>query len=177
MNFKRDDVLKAMHKDNIAFSDLYKDIRLDLYKMAYYIVGNSELAEDIVSDTIVDAYKGIYKLKCEDNFEPWILKILTAKCKRSFKEKYNSFSIFNPKAKAIDSFDIAGANALSDCYELTDIHAALLKLPKEDRIIIYLCVIQGYKSSEVSKVLSMNPNTIRSRLNRALKKMKHDLEV
>ena len=36
--------------------------------MALYILGNSELAKDIVSETIIDALKGIKKLKSADAF-------------------------------------------------------------------------------------------------------------
>ena len=51
---------------------IYIDINNDLYKMALYILGNSELAKDIVSETIIDALKGIKKLKSADAFESWI---------------------------------------------------------------------------------------------------------
>ena len=43
-------------------------------------------------------------------------------------------------------------------------------------MIVSLCVVEGYKSNEV-EILSMNPSTVRSRLNRSLKKMKEYLEV
>ena len=44
-------------------------------------------------------------------------------------------------------------------------------------MIVSLCVVEGYKSNEVAEILSMNPSTVRSRLNRSLKKMKEYLEV
>ena len=59
----------------------------------------------------------------------------------------------------------------------TDVKIALSKLNTEDRMIVSLCVVEGYKSNEVAEILSMNPSTVRSRLNRSLKKMKEYLEV
>ena len=63
MNFNRKDVLAATKGNMQAFEQIYIDINNDLYKMALYILGNSELAKDIVSETIIDALKGIKKLK------------------------------------------------------------------------------------------------------------------
>ena len=42
---------------------------------------------------------------------------------------------------------------------------------------VSLCVVEGYKSHEVGKILSMNPSTVRTRLNRGLEKMREYLEV
>ena len=75
MNFNRKDVLAATKGNMQAFEQIYIDINNDLYKMALYILGNSELAKDIVSETIIDALKGIKKLKSADAFESWILKV------------------------------------------------------------------------------------------------------
>lgn len=99
MNFNRKDVLAATKGNMQAFEQIYIDINNDLYKMALYILGNSELAKDIVSETIIDALKGIKKLKSADAFESWILKILTNKCKQKLNYKYNKFNVFNPNIK------------------------------------------------------------------------------
>ena len=40
-------------------------------------MGDVLLAQEVVSDTVLDALTGITKLKNPDSFEPWILKILT----------------------------------------------------------------------------------------------------
>lgn len=177
MKFDKSDVLNATKNDKEAFANLYDSIYIDLFKMAFYIMGNRELAEDVVSETVLDAYKGISNLKDADNFENWILKILTNKCKKSLKIKYDKFSVFNSKARNIDDYELAGGDNLSSPEDRTDISYALEKLPAQDRIIISLCIIEGYKSNEVAQLLSMKPTTVRSRLNRGLAKMKNYLEV
>mgnify|MGYP000287943859 FL=1 len=57
MNFNRKDVLAATKGNMQAFEQIYIDINNDLYKMALYILGNSELAKDIVSETIIECIK------------------------------------------------------------------------------------------------------------------------
>ena len=140
MKYNQNDVSLAIKRDRKAFENIYIDINNDLYKMALYMLGNSELAKEVVSDTVMDVMVGICKLKSPERFEKWVLKILTNKCKRKIKDKYN-------------------------------------KLNTKDRMIVSLCVVEGYKSSEVAEILSMNSSTVRSRLNRSLKKMREYLEV
>lgn len=177
MKFERNDLLLAMKNDNVAFENIYKSIYADLYKMAYYIMGNGELAKDIVGETVLDAYAGITKLRDASKFEPWILKILTNKCNCKIKEKYEKFSVFHPQARNIDDLELKAEKPFSEKEEKTDVQIALSKLSREDKLIVTLCVVEGYKSHEVAKILSMNPSTVRSKLNRALKKMKKYLEV
>lgn len=177
MKFDKNDVFMAMNNDKDAFANLYKAICTDLYKMAFYIMGNGTLAEDIVSETVLDAYKGISGLKDSSKFEPWILKILTTKCKKSLKSKYSGFSIFSPNARNVEDYHLTSPDDVSARDQRTDLQRALNKLSPKDRAIISLCIVEGYQSNEVAQILSMNPSTVRSRLNRGLAKMKNDLEV
>lgn len=177
MNYNERDVQNAINNDKIAFEKLYRDINMDLYKMALYMLGDSEIASEVVSDTVIDALVGITKLKDVTRFESWILKILTNKCKRKMKEKYNRFSVFNPNAQDFDDNISQVSSQERDFDTKTDVQIALSKLKQKDRMIVTLCVVEGYKSHEVAAIMSMNPSTIRSRLNRSLAKMREYLEV
>ena len=55
MNYKEKDVINAIQQDKIAFENLYRDINTDLYKMALYMLGNHQIAEETVSETVLDA--------------------------------------------------------------------------------------------------------------------------
>lgn len=172
MTYRKDLVEKAIHGDKEAFSILYDEIYNDLYKMAVYMTGNATTAEDIVSDTIVDAYKGIEKLKECERFEGWVLKILSRKAKRHFKRSYNSFSIYNPKAVDIEDVNIK-VNCDNDLR--IDILNAMSKLKPIEKSIVTLCVIEGYSSKDVGNFFDLNPNTVRSKLNRSLEKIKQSM--
>lgn len=177
MNYNKNDLILAMNGDKDAFENLYKSIYMDLYKMSFYILGNCEIAKDTVGDTVLDAYVGISKLKDADNFDKWIMKILTVKCKKVIKDKYEKFSLFNPNVGTIDDYQLCEIGVADNNEEKTDIQIAISKLKKEERIIISLCVVQGYKSQEVAEIMGLNASTVRSKLNRGLAKIKKYLEV
>jgi RNA polymerase sigma-70 factor (ECF subfamily) len=176
MTYDKENLAKAITGDQNAFSKIYEAIYSDLYRLALYMCGNTGFAEDIVSETILDAYKGIHNLKSAENFEPWILKILSAKVKRSFKKNYNSFSIHNPMARSVDETELTSPDLSEEGIHRTDLLNAMSSLKAIDRMIISLCVVQEYTSGEAAEILSMNASSLRSRLNRSLKKLKKELE-
>ena len=176
MKYEMTDVINArLHKDS-GFEKLYISIYEDLYKMAFYIMGNKECAEDVVSETIIDAYNSISGLRDENKFEQWIIRILTVKCKRKFKEKYNKITVYNPQVSDLSEMEMNDEKSEKG-FEHTAVRLALDKLSRDEKIIVTLSVVEGYQSKEIGKILSMNASTVRSKLNRSLKKMKIYLEV
>ncbi len=60
--------------------------------------------------------------------------------------------------------------------DIMDLKQAFTVLDPIQRQIVLLCVVEGYKSREVAQMLSSTPGTVRSKLARALKKMREELE-
>lgn len=77
-------IKKAKSGDTEAFAELYRSIYADLYRFALYTLKNPADAEDAVSETVMDAFTSIRKLRSETAFKAWIFKILSVKCKQRF---------------------------------------------------------------------------------------------
>ena len=137
------------------FIELYTGIYKDLYRYALYILCNKEDAEDAVSEAVVDAYAEFDKLRDKAAFRSWIFKILSIKCKRKIRGYVNRDDELDETVDAKvfkEAEDIAG---------------------KVDT----LSVIAGYEGEEVSKIMDMNHNTVRTIKSRALEKMRKLLSV
>jgi len=165
----------AKKSDAHAFALLYELVYEDLYRMAYYTLGNEWDAKDVVSDTVIDAYEGISKLKDETAFRAWIFKILSNKCKRKIKNYIDS-------RENIESYDSEGSQEIpaNDNLENKVLNQEVVKkafeqINAEERLIVTMVVYGGYNSTEIGKILFMNKNTVRSKYNRALDKMKEYL--
>ena len=90
-------------------------------------------------------------------------------------EKYDKVTIQNPKVIQFD--ELTGVEGKTDNKEeKIDLERAMSILNKTDRMIVTLCIIEGYKSEEVGKILHIKSSTIRSKLNRSLNKLKKYLE-
>jgi len=69
------------------FLELYQTVYGDLYRLAYYYMGNGEDAEDAVQDTVLTAYEHFGSLKKEESFRFWIFRILVNRCKKNLKKR------------------------------------------------------------------------------------------
>lgn len=148
--------------DNIdLFTQLYESVYIDLYHFALYMLKSQQDAEDAVQDCVMSAYEQFTKLRNIAAFRPWIFKILTNQCKRKMRRYYQ------PTVALYDEIPYKD----QDHDQNTDLKNALLTLSDEDRMIVLLSIYAGYTSLEIAGILKKNPNTVRSRLSRALLKM------
>lgn len=147
------------------FADLYGKFYKDMYRFALYTLGHKQDAEDVVSETVIDAYKGFSRLRNKESFRPWIFKILTVKCKRKLKGYIHRTVELPP--------DLSGESSMEK--DLL-VRQEFFRLSEEERLIISMHIFGGYSSKETGRILHMNHNTIRSRESRALEKMRAGLE-
>lgn len=159
----------AKSGDADAFAELYRGIYLDLYRFALYTLRSPADAEDAVSETVIDAFTSIQKLRSEESFKAWIFKILSAKCKRRMKYLQPLSDEFPEKIPDEDSSE--------NLAELIDVRNYFFQLKDEERLIISMHIFAGYTSQEIAKLLHLNPNTVRSKESRALKKLSKQLDV
>ena len=158
---------KAKQGDAKAFADLYAQYAQKLYATAFYLLGRKEDAEDIVMDTVADAFAQIRSLRNADAFGGWIFRILMNKLKRKRKE----YAL----ACEEELFDTLPAEAGEPSAEHAALRQAVAQLPQQDREIVLLGVLGGYESAEIAQILGMNANTVRSRRMRTLAKLREML--
>lgn len=161
MNTMTELVRQAQQGDTHAFALLYESVYKDLYRFAVYTLHHTQDAEDAVSETVLDAFAQIHTLRDAAAFKAWIFRILTAKCSRRIRQYINAPAELDESLGSTDS----------DMFEQTDIRRAFASLEDEDRLIISMNIFAGYSSQETGELLNMNPNTVRSRQSRALKKL------
>ena len=155
--------LKAKQGDRDAFAALYALCSNKLYSTALYMLGRREDAEDLVMETVTDAFRGISRLRDPALFEGWIFQILMNKIKRK-RKSYLSESV---ELSEINSPNVSGPDETS-----VFVRQAMKKLKQEDQVILILSIVDGYQSDEIGKILGMTPNTVRSRQKRSLEKLK-----
>ena len=160
-------VKKAKHGDREAFAELYSSVSRKLYSTAFYLLGRKEDAEDLVMDTVTDAFRTISLLRDDSAFERWILRILINKAKKKRGNYIN-------EPVELDESLISEAKNFNEDQMI--IWKAMEKLSSVDKEILILGIVDGYHSEEISKILKMNTNTVRSRRKRALEKIKNILE-
>lgn len=175
MEYQKELVEKAQKGSYYAFSQLYEEIYLDLFKMAYYTLGNRMDAEDVVAEAVIDAWKSIGRLRAAEAFGSWMLRILMRKCKgklREYIKHKNQVDIETVDEKEWCEYDCTDEREMG-----YDIEQAFRVLEHQERMIVSLSFWSGYNSTQIGEMLQMNPSTVRSKLKRSLEKMRDRLEV
>ncbi len=157
-----EDVKLARNGDTTAFSRLYSTIYKDLYRIALYSLRNSHDACDAVSDTVLDAFCSIGKLKDEKAFRLWIMRILSAKIKRKQREYF---------ADTVELTEDVEPAVEFNC-EISELKHAMNSLEPQSRLILSMSVLEGYTSGEISEICGIKANTVRTLLARTKKKLR-----
>lgn len=159
-------IIKAKSGDKEAFAKLYMLYKDRLYRYAFYKLGNEYDAMDALSLCITHAFKSISTLKNENAFSAWIFKIMHFACCSVLSDR-NKHSGNVSIDEISESAFCESDNSLS-----VEIKQALETLSDEEKEIVLLCVIAGYKSREIAQILGSKPSTVRSTLSRSLKKLR-----
>lgn len=159
-------VKKAQNGDAQAYGKLYEFYADDMYRFAFYYTSSSFLAQEAVSDAVLCAFEKIGQLKKPESFKSWLFKILFVNCTKKQKEK----------SKAKTFVPLSEASSLStmpkDYIANLELQKAMEALSEEERQIVVLSFALDYSSDEISKMLALKPGTVRSKLSRAVAKMR-----
>lgn len=164
-------VLLARNGDTAAFCKLYELYYKDMYRFAYYTLGNEQDVEDVISETVLDAFSGIRNLKKPESFKAWIFRILSIKCKRQMAVYVSHRENIKP-AVSEDSFTTEDHPYARNL----DVQAAFSALNETEKLIVSLMVFAGYNSRETAKILNSREGTVRSAKSRAFAKMSNYLK-
>ncbi len=165
MNDFSTDVKLARGGDSAAFARLYSLVYKDLYHIALYSLRSSHDACDVVSDTVLDAFTTIGKLKDEKAFRGWIMKILSAKIKRKQREYFANTAELKDEELPEEEFG----------YENVELREAVGRLDPQSRLILSMSALEGYTGDEIAQICGMNPATVRSRLSRIKERLRLEL--
>ncbi len=140
----------------------------NFYRLAYSYVQNEEDALDIVQDSIQKAMLS-NTLKDEKAIKSWFYKIIVH-TSLDFLRKRNKLTVVDDTTIQLHS------RGVSDQYEDIDLHRALNKLSPDYRSVIVLRYFEDLKIEEVAEILDLNINTIKSRIYKALKLLRIQMD-
>ena len=158
--------MKASEKEALVHECLVKNYE-KYYRMAYSYVFCEQDAMDIVQE---GAYRAILKsdlLKQPEYVDTWICKIVINEALRFLKKNKLAFV-------DMESLPEQGKE---DHVEDIDLQRALDKLDEQERAIVVCRYFEEEKLENIGKTMNLNVNTVKSRLYRAMDKLKKYMET
>lgn len=147
---------RAKLRDADAFTQLMQSHMQTMYKTARAILYNEEDAADAISETILTCWEKIGQLKQESYFKTWMTRILINKCNDLIRKQEN----------LLLTEEIPDIPAREKGYENMEWNEALNMLDEKYRLAIILYYVDGFRTSEISEILSITDSAVRSRLAR-----------
>jgi len=149
------------------FQALCQSLRPDLVRFAFWLSRDQALAEDLVQETMLRAWKARNSLKDESAAKPWFLTIVRREYARSFERK---------RLVTVDVDELIAKEepmlAVSQDQELAELRAALFKLPEEYREPLVMQVLMGYSTAEIAAELELSSAAVLTRLFRGRKQLR-----
>ena len=149
------------------FQALCQSLRPDLLRFAFWLARDRALAEDVVQETMIRAWKAQDSLLDEGAAKPWFLTIIRREYARSFERK---------RFVTVDVEELIAKEepmlAAADDQELTELRAAIFKLPGEYREPLVMQVLMGYSTAEIAAELGLSNAAVLTRLFRARKQLR-----
>ncbi|MEU8264887.1 RNA polymerase sigma factor [Micromonospora sp. NPDC048999] len=163
--------------DRSLFTVLYDRHGAALYRYAYGRVG-ADAVDDVVSETFLVAFRRRHRYDpARPDARPWLFGILTKEIshyRRRERAHYRAMARCDPNDVAPDPAERAVAGAAA--YALrAPLARALTDLPARDRDVLLLIAWGGLSYEETAQAIGIPVGTVRSRLNRARRKVSNAL--
>jgi len=146
------------------FQALCQSLRPDLLRFAFWLSRDRAVAEDVVQETMLRAWKARDSLLEQGAAKPWFLTIIRREYARTFERK---------RFITVDVDDLVAREepmlAAADDQEISELRAALFKLPDDYREPLVLQVLMGYTTAEIAAELELSTAAVLTRLFRARK--------
>ena len=169
-------VARAQTGDFLAFEELVRRFRNDVFRLAYYFVREREEAWDLSQEVFIKVHRSLGRFRGEANFKTWLLRITANQCKDYLKKRRLPTVAFDDRVRAEWPSGHLGPRRALEAQEIGEaIEAALQKLPHKHRTAFVLREFEGLTYEEMAQVMQCSLGTVMSRLHHARKKMQRAL--
>ncbi|NQW17548.1 MAG: sigma-70 family RNA polymerase sigma factor [Chloroflexi bacterium] len=158
-----------------AFKGIVEQYGDLMYGTALMMTRDRMLAEDIVQDALILAWKSIRKFEPGTNLKAWLMTILVNRVKSIMRRRrpteISSTEYYEEPYSSFNSLD-----AVITAEDADRIRSALSELPFEPRQAVVLRFYAEMSVPEIARTLGWKEGTVKSRLHRALRQLQGILE-
>jgi len=142
----------------------------DMYRYAAWLSRDPAIAEDVVQEAMLRAWKSLDALREEEAAKQWVLTIVRRENARYFERK---------RLETVDIDNLTPSQsamlAESSDTDLDDVREAIYRLDDDYREPLVLQVLMGHSTKEIAEMMDIKPGAVLTRLHRARIKLKQEI--
>jgi RNA polymerase sigma-70 factor (ECF subfamily) len=156
----------AKRGDMRACEFIYRKYHTQAFTVAIRICNNRELAQDVTQEAFINAFKRMHQYRGDSPFWGWLRRVVVNHAISALRKL--------PRHDAVELEDYMSPRkgdqeGVGQCM---DLEQALAQLNNEDRVVVWLHDVEGYKHLEIAKLVGKTESYSKTRLNRARAKLR-----
>lgn len=162
---------RVAQRDQAAFRTLYELFARRVYAFVLHRCRQEALAEEVVSDTLLQVWKAPESFRGESAFSTWLLGVARFKMLERLRQR-------GPEADDVDELDEnllveeTGPDDVAAMRQRSEgVRECLELLPTEQRECIHLAYYEGWTLDEIGAQMGLKKETVGTRLFYARKKI------
>lgn len=166
---------RARDGDLEAYAELVKRYEEVAFRVAWLICRSASDAEDATQEAFIKAYRAIDRLRVDASFRPWLLQIVANEARNRVRA-----AVRRTRYETLAATAAAGAVPSAEAEAVDAVHrdklrAAIDRLPDRERLIVACRYLLELSEAETAAVAGIPKGTAKSRLARAIDRMREDL--
>lgn len=165
-------IRRAQAGDNDAYTTLVRQHEEAVFRLAYLIVGDADDAADVAQEAFIRAYRHLGRFDTSRPLRPWLLHMAAnlARNRRRTLGRYGAMlgRVFMLAPRVAPSAEAENTQA----QQSEALWQAIRRLDQRDQEVIYLRYMLELSVEETAQVLDVRPGTVKSRLSRALDRLR-----
>ena len=153
------------------FDQLVAVYHADMFRYAAWLCRDRSIAEEVVQEALLRAWKSLESLRDENAAKHWLLTIVRRENARYFERR-------RLETVDIDSLTAAQAALIAESpdQKLADMREAIFELDDDYREPLVLQVLMGYSTREIAEMMGLKQGAVLTRLHRARHKLMGSME-
>jgi RNA polymerase sigma-70 factor (ECF subfamily) len=152
------------------FAGLCEELRPDLFRFAFWLARDRQVAEDVVQESLLRAWKSRDRLDDSAALRPWLLTIVRREHARLYERK---------RFETVQVDELVDREspelAVMEEREVLDMRRAILRLEDDYREPLVMQVLMGQTTQEIANELGLTQGAVLTRLFRARQKLRREL--
>jgi RNA polymerase sigma-70 factor (ECF subfamily) len=178
-------VRRARARDDTAFRTIMERHNRRLYRIARGILRNDSEAEDVVQEAYVDAFTHLDGFRGDSSLATWLTRIVMNEALGRLRRQRPSVDLDILESRRVEAriipFPQAAASGdpertMAQREILRLVERATDNLPDKFRIVFIARVIEGMSVEETADLLGLRPETVKTRLHRARRLVREQLD-
>ena len=169
---ERELIARARAGEPAAERALYEAHVDRVYRLAYRLAGDDDLARDFTQETFIRAFERLHTFRGDSQLSTWLHAIATSVALNGLR-KVKRFR--QRETDLDDAGHVAGGPRLAEPDLKRRLHAAIDALPEGYRTVFVLHDVEGYTHEEIGATLGVETGTSKAQLSRARAKLREAL--